>query len=306
LVQGFLDHWKLIGAGRRLFISVDGLRHNATETDRALREEVIRVVRRFEASFGDVDVIVRSRNVFGHVVLYAAQELAGEFDTFAVVEEDNRISLKGLEFLERACKGQAQPRHAAAFTSSVHLEPLPAQDRITLFPEQWGVSYNSALVEVLESVISATRIRRSVVSRAFRSVLGVGQDVEAAVDEWVYRVRGGAIYFHGDAMLQYSTWLSGRMSVVPWKSMVHDVGHLEAGGYSERPIGGSSIRAPHAPELLNGTTGAICVACERLGAQSAHAHSSRIVRYRRRLRAEAIWQIQRRNYRQSAGLPSLT
>jgi hypothetical protein len=269
LLRSFVARWQDIAEGRKLIISVDGLNETANHTERDQHAEVVRVARGLESSVTGLRVIIQPKNVFSTHFAEVCDAVEASCSSFVAYEEDLYLLPGAIDFLEMSVRGKKSPAHGAAYSHFMHRLP-PSLTRETMFPAQWGLAVNRAMLDEFWQTKHQGRVDPEVVRQRIGEMSGLSMaSRERRVRRWTKRFTDAFAIGHFDGVMQYSLWRLGIRSVAPWAALVKDRGHEELGGYSARPTDGVRVKgrhlAPQLPRVLQAAgTGVVCNRCERL------------------------------------------
>lgn len=215
-----------------LYVSHDGpIRGFFDVEHRATRD----IITKLKNEYPQIQVIYRdsNRGITRHIIDSMTKVLENH-DSLIFLEEDMVISKCGLEFLAGVSK-TSQPEHRVAFTRRRHTQS-PNLMRSTRFPEQWGISINKPMFELFRSNFESANVE-------WKIVWGIMKGFEVSLLQrfssalyWHRLMKSQISGPHGwDALLQYTCWKSGRLSLVSHDCFVTDLGGIgEPGGYSKR------------------------------------------------------------------------
>jgi len=226
-----------------LYVSHDGpIRGFFDVEHRATRD----IITKLKIKYPQIQVIYRDSNhgITKHII-DSMKKVLEDHDSLIFLEEDMVISKSGLDFLAEVSKSP-QPEHRVAFTRRRHTQS-PNLTRSTRFPEQWGISINKQMFELLRSNFQSADVDWKIVWRIMRG-FGVSplQRFSSAL-YWHRLMKSQISSPHGwDALLQYTCWKAGRLSLVSNDCFVTDLGGKgEPGGYSKRALTGMEQSVAH-------------------------------------------------------------
>jgi hypothetical protein len=188
------------------------------------------------------------------------QEILKSYNSAIFLEEDMQICGKGLTFLE-SIENDLGVSHRSAYSTTGHPNNNdPMAFRLSYFPEQWGISINTATFERFVEEYAKKQIDR----RTVRTVVGEARfgklKSEFLVDFWTGLLRQEINSPHGwDALLQWTLWKNQSPSKVSIESHVIDLG----GG-----VGAITSRAkveslPQIVKLKHSNATGLCIYCEQ-------------------------------------------
>lgn len=197
------------------------------------------------------------------------------------LEEDMQICGKGLTFLE-SIENDLGVSHRSAYSTTGHPQNNdPMAFRLSYFPEQWGISINTATFERFVEENAKKQIDR----RTVRNVVGEARfgklKSEFLVDFWTDLLRQEINSPHGwDALLQWTLWKSQSPSKVSLESHIIDLGG-GAGAITSRAKVESLSQVTN---LTHSKTTGLCVYCEQQDAARRRFSAFSQLRARTQLR----------------------
>lgn len=221
----------------RLIISIDGPRENATIQELAWRDECIVEARRFAAIYRcKVSVCILNENLgLTSHVLEALNNSFADSESTILLEEDTSLEHSGLNFL--AGLGRTfEPAVRAGYTRAFH-KGVNQVERVSFFPEQWGLSMNRSFFEAFRRVCREESVEEPLVEAHIRRLLGPSKRVliGRATRYWSRLFRDAFQNpNHTDALFLYTAISLGLVYTTPWTSFTRDVGHLDGRGMHKR------------------------------------------------------------------------
>ncbi len=248
---------------QRLLVSIDGPRQQASPQELAWREATVMNSRLIAELDSRIEVTAWEKNEGSGI--HGFRAMAKEFqkvDRIISLEEDNLISNDGLDFLTNQVVTSSKPLIASAYSKFNHGTEIPG-NRHTNFPEQWGISMNSAQFGFYQQVMRDKKVRLRKIRRMFH---------ETFHEEPLYAEMLSQFWFHhynnmighsdyGDGVISYSAVEAGIHYAVPWDSLVSDLGHLDSRGINPRQEIMQSTS--HGLEIREIGGQQICLRCEK-------------------------------------------
>ncbi|CAN2169747.1 hypothetical protein MCEMRE212_00026 [Candidatus Nanopelagicaceae bacterium] len=254
---------------QRLVITIDGLRPTASEDEVTWRNETIQVSQQLANDYENIEVKVWDTNIglTEHIFRSIAYVLKSA-DSLIAIEDDNLISVQGLNFLSSRVDNSESPKIAAGFNKFLHFDyQFPQLYRSTLFPVQWTTALNKSMFAIVEDVWSKREIELSVVQNRIHSLKGMSFLKRKRLISYWYK------YFctsmesprHTDIVVQYAVFKAGIFYEVPLGDFVDDLANLDWRGMNTRhnPI----IRQVHRPRIYITPQGDACAVCDLLGSR---------------------------------------
>jgi hypothetical protein len=248
---------------RKLLVSIDGVRHDASESEKNWRTETIRIAENHAALDSRVEPCVWNTNT--GLTDHAVRIMSKSFETstgLIALEEDNQIGFAGLDFLCESIQNRERPEISTAFTSQSHdFSGLTA--RFTFFPEQWSTALTYQVFEQFLRNWSDKKVSRQNVSEALGPIFGSKRFFLEIVTEKWFRMFKASIAdpSYGDALMAYTAMSLGISYRVPMKSLVVDIGHTDSRGLHPRQS--SNFEGSHQYSNLSVNGFNYCTTCER-------------------------------------------
>jgi hypothetical protein len=247
-----------------LFVSIDGLRFGCGESERRWQAETIKQVANLASFDPRIRPIFWSTNtgITGHVsrILEVVLE---QTESVIILEEDQKITQDGLEFLYSNVNERGTPRVASAYTRQNHSKLSNGLTyRETIFPEQWGISLNRLIAEKFLQLVKTKRIDEDLLRSNFREIHPKNAlKVELLTKLWsdTFRIAVNSPN-HTDAIIQYASMSLQAHYRVPIITQVQDLGHLDARGLTKRSE--TIEKLPHNFKALNFEKEKVCLTCE--------------------------------------------
>lgn len=259
-----LEKWKNIN---RLIVSIDGLRVTATPEEKMWRMQTIEVSRKLATQFENIEVIVWDLNkgLTDHAIR-AFNRALNHSNNVISIEEDVEISEEGLDFLNIHSLSEVVPQIASSFSKYSHFSQV-SEYKVTVFPEQWGTSFNKLLYQEFLSVVSGKPIRREKIKEVMDEVFGPNSRLSLKATKYWYGLYRAAQndLNHGDALMSYAAISSGIKYRVPWESLSTDIADLDHRGMHKR--GKKKSYPVHRSKVLVINDEVTCPRCELLNSQ---------------------------------------
>lgn len=253
--------WKNL---KKVYVSIDGLRSNATEEEKAWRQKTIAVAERAAQLDACVEPVVWEINqgLTAHAIRIMNKVFETDYRVISL-EEDNFIENDGLDFLSEFTEVKSKPSIATAFSTQGHTSNDRAY-RLTYFPEQWATSLTQEIFESFEQVWNDKSISRSIVHEQLKKLYPINRVKHELVTERWFRIYNLAVndLNYGDALMSYAALQLGVPYVAPINSYVKDIGHEDPRGMHPRVS--SSQNNQHAFMPINKNHPDICISCENL------------------------------------------
>jgi hypothetical protein len=260
----------------KLYISVDAPRSIASETETLRNELVLKVSEDLAEKDTRVELLVWNKNFGVNNLLANVIEATKQYCGLIVIEDDLAVTHQTLDFLADNYE-KAGSKAATGHVRYSHLNLSPAISRISTFPLQWGLAFNSDVMshylEVQKNAKFERKIIQKVFYRNFKEYLSNLQ-IERLTQWWFNHFY--FCYKHGnwaDAILQYSVYASGGFYRAPSRSLIEDDADL----FDERSM---NLRTkPHHTEscdrgVIQGSSGDyFCLKCEL---ESSHLHEANL------------------------------
>ena len=274
-----ISHWNGLN---KLYVSIDGLRANASKEEESWRNSTISAAENFANL--DSRVIPVVWDVNKGLTFHAVRIMAKVFESdrrLISLEEDNYIENDGLDFLARHTENQELPSIATAFSSTLH-STTNLNFRHTYFPEQWATSLT---LEVFESFLKVWKdkfISRDIIQKQFKQIYPINKIKQELVTERWFRIYCAAVgdNSYGDALMSYAALRLGIPYVAPINSYVKDIGHEDPRGLHPRAgeiQSGSHTFKPAGRELPH-----VCIRCENSTNQRPGSGLLHVAKYLRR------------------------
>jgi len=209
------------------------------------------------------------------------QEILKSYNSAIFLEEDMQICGKGLTFLE-SIENDLGVSHRSAFSTTGHPQNSdPMAFRLSYFPEQWGISINTATFEKFVEEYAKKQIDRRTVRNVVGGVRFGKLKSEFLVDFWTDLLRQEINSPHGwDALLQWTLWKDQSPSKVSLESHIIDLGG-GVGAITSRAKVESLSRITN---LTHSKTTGLCVGCEQQDAARRRFSAVSQLRARTQLR----------------------
>lgn len=246
-----------------VYVSIDGLRSNAHQSERQWRKSTIAVAEQWASNFPNVIPLVWNINegLTEHCIRVFSVAFS-QTSKLISIEEDNLVSNTGFSFLAESIAEERNIQAATAFTSHFH-SPSIFHERFTLFPEQWGTAISLKVFEKFVEVWKNKTVRREVVYEKTKPLFGYNPWIHRLVVEKWHRIfrESVSVPSYGDALFMYCVWDLGCSYRVPINSLVEDLGSMDDRGMNPRQ--GTFEATPHyfAPKLISNLN--FCQRCER-------------------------------------------
>ena len=266
----------------KLYVSVDGLRANASKEEKSWRNETIATAEKL-ANF-DSRIIPIVWDVNEGLTFHAIRIMGKVFESdrrLISLEEDNYIEGEGLDFLTRHTESQGLPSIATAYSSTFH-SATTLDFRYTYFPEQWATSLTLEVFESFLKVWNDKNISRELIQGQIKKIYPINRlKQELVVERW-YRIFNAAVNTdsYGDALMSYAALCLGIPYIAPINSFVKDIGNEDARGLhprAEEVKRSSHEFKPAGKNLLN-----VCIVCENATNQLPGLGVMHVAKYLRR------------------------
>ncbi len=265
-----------------MYVSVDGLRSNASIDEVSWRNTTISVAEK--AANMDSRVIPIVWDVNEGLTFHAIRIMEKAFESdYRVIslEEDNFIEGEGLDFLSKHTETQGVPSIVTAFSSTSHLNS-DRDFRFTYFPEQWATGLTHEIFESFISVWHDKFISREIIQKQFKLIYPINKIKQELVVERWFRIYNAAVndFSYGDALMSYAALSMGIPYVAPMNSYVKDIGFEDQRGMNPRV---SEIQAIyHAFKPASRKLPGVCVRCENSTNQLPGMGIKHVAKYVRR------------------------
>lgn len=256
----------------RLFVSIDGLRNNASNVEATDRKQVVQIAEVFAQMDRRVEPVVWNSNtgLTNHAERIMSKAFS-EFNQVISIEEDNFCESEGFSFLAEHSNSE-EPSIACAYSRFSHVSEV--KYRTSYFPAQWGVALNRGFFEKFLLVRTQKKIDESVVRNAVESLHSKNSSrLNYVVEYWNMLFHSAMEHpSHGDALFQYTAMKLNRPFRVSAKSLIKDLGHTDHRGMHERNLRDREERSHY----FRGVEGSsFCIPCERDGSRYGLSRLSR-------------------------------
>lgn len=266
----------------KLYVSIDGLRANASKEEESWRSATIAVAEK--SANLDSRIIPVVWDVNDGLTFHAMRIMGKVFEAdkrLISLEEDNYIENEGLDFLARYTEDQRIPSIATAFSSTFHTT-TDLNFRYTYFPEQWATSLTQEVFESFIKVWKDKHISRQVIQGEFKRIYPINKiKQEILVERW-FRIYNLAVNDHsfGDALMSYAALRLGIPYVAPINSYVKDIGYEDPRGM--HPRSGQNRNSAHAFKPAGKELSRVCILCENSTNQLPGLGVIHVAKYLRR------------------------
>jgi hypothetical protein len=247
----------------KLYISVDGLQIGSSSEERMWRLETISVSAEARKNSSKIELLIWEENT--GLTDHANRALKHVFATHSKVislEEDNLISVDGLEFLNDIETLCGAPHIKASFSKHRHLDE-PLGKKYSIFPEQWGTSLNKVMFAQYLSIQETKIINPEMIKKRLSLILGESNTTQRVTNRWIRIFEESMLSQNfGDGLMQYAALSAGAFYEVPWHSYTEDLGHLDSRGIHSRSKSNSNLG--HKSEIMDLNGFRICLKCEKL------------------------------------------
>lgn len=249
----------------RLFITIDGLRRTANQDEQNWRLDTIRVVEKYAEIDSRIKPLIWSDNpgLTNHSIrtLRKCFEVS---DSIIQLEDDNQISHSGLKFLEAIEFDGHEPGIRSAYNKSIHMGISDSvKYRSSIFPVQWGTSFNLAMFESFVDSWTEKKIDSKIVRSQISSIPHLSRITRIRLEKyWVDYFNKSIISpRHGDIVMQYATFKEGIKYKIPLIDEVNDLSSMDWRGMNQRD-NTESIENHILKNAAHLTDGFICAKCE--------------------------------------------
>ena len=218
------------GSLKQILVSVDGLRSSAHEKETLDRLTLIKTVERFASIDQRIQLKVQERNRgINYHLARIFEEVLPTSSRIIIIEEDVSMDAVGLDFL--SLKNYSDDVFAATTYTWKNHESIDIHDyRYSLFPAQWGISFDSRVLEEYLRLIHDRRLNihllRKSIDSLFEKQLSRLQK-EVVAQHWFNHFFNCLRHpNYADALLQYCVWILGARYRVPLKSLSVDQAQL--------------------------------------------------------------------------------
>ena len=249
----------------RLFVTIDGLRKSASQDERNWRLDTIKIVEKYAEIDSRIEPLIWNDNP--GLTDHSIRTLEKCFDhsnSIIQLEDDNQISKEGLNFLMAIEFDGHQPGIRSAYNKSLHLEISDSvKYRNSIFPIQWGTSFNLAMFESFVASWKEKKIDPLVVRSQISSIPDFSKLTRIRLEKYWVNYFNNSIMSprHGDIVMQYTSFKEGINYKVPLIDGVNDLSSLDWRGMNQR----SNTEAVESHMVKNAdqlADGFICVKCE--------------------------------------------
>lgn len=247
---------------KKVYVSIDGLRNNATDEEKSWREETIAVAEKAAQLDTRVEPVVWDVNqgLTAHAIRIMKKVFEMDYRVISL-EEDNFIENDGLDFLTKFTEVKSSPSIATAFSTQGHVSS-DRGFRLTYFPEQWATCLTQEVFESFDKVWTDKKISRSVVQKQLKKLYPINTIKHELVTERWYRIFNLAVndLNYGDALMSYAALQLGIPYVAPVNSYVKDIGSEDPRGMHPRLS--AYVTEKHEFKALSSRHPDICLDCE--------------------------------------------
>jgi hypothetical protein len=260
----------------KLYISVDAPRLKASETETLGNKSVLQVSQDLAEKDSRVELLVWNKNFGVNNLLANVIEATKQYCGLIVIEDDLAVTHQTLDFLADNYE-KAGSKAATGHVRYSHLNLSPRISRISTFPLQWGVAFNSDVMSRYIDVHKNAKFERKIIQKVFykhfKEYLS-SLELEKLTQWWFNHFY--FCYKHGnwaDAILQYSVYASDGFYRAPATSLIQD----DADFLDERSM--NPRTKPHQIDycdrgVIQGSSGDyFCLKCEL---ESSHLHEAKL------------------------------
>ena len=194
----------------KLYISIDGLQVGSSSEEREWRLETISVSTEARKNSSKIELLIWEENT--GLTNHANRALKHVFANHSKVislEEDNLISVDGLEFLNDIETLCGAPHIKASFTKHRHLDE-PLGKKYSIFPEQWGVSLNKIMFAHYLSIQEKRIISPEIIKKRISLILGESNTTQRVSNRWIKIFEESMMSQNfGDGLMQYAALSAG-------------------------------------------------------------------------------------------------
>ena len=247
----------------KLYVSIDGLKDDASLEESNWRSETIQIAEKAKEFSNKIQLLIWDSNLgLTHHGNRALKQIFTFHSKVISLEEDNLISEEGLEFLNNIPVNCGSPHIKSSFSKFRHIDE-PIEQKFTIFPEQWGISFNLEMYQRYMEVQVKGTVDVSSVYKQISRVLGKKKIARRVCDHWagIFLESIDSPNF-GDGLMQYAALSSGVFYEVPWQSFTADLGHLDDRGIHSRTKPKKNLH--HVSEKIVIDNFTFCLTCEKL------------------------------------------
>lgn len=273
-----ISSWKGLN---QLVVVIDGLRPGATDQEALWRQETISIVESFD-SLSNLELWVYSDNIGITEHNLRLQFRSLTLDEFPILlEEDIDLDLDEFNYLDSSAGFNLfHPTLRSGFSHFDHPRRSSLTFKGNLFLPLWGLSYNAALVELVQKTWKDKKYSPKIVTNTLakvfssrnHSLLLYRRRMEKFWVEymsWAFINRS-----RWDALANYSLWTKGLFSSSAINRLANDISFTDVRGMNQRTQ--PSPTPLHTLKEINVDGITFCEDCEIAGSRISRSFRTRV------------------------------
>jgi hypothetical protein len=265
---------------KKLIVVIDGLRPNASETEKAWRNSTIKVVEDFQQP-EKMELWCYGTNVgITEHYLRLQERVMDQYPDTIWVEEDIDLNFK--EFINLETKGfyESGPLLISGYSHFDHSNTTFNELRGNLFVPMWGLRMNVEFHQLICRVWRDKKFNEKVVEDILTSIfptktINQRMYLKSVISYWTNYSKWSLTSLNRwDSLANYSLWTQGRVSLTSMNRLADDCSYLDYRGMNQRNKPNEVVI--HEPIFKESMGIKFCLQCEFKGSRKDPRFRSRI------------------------------